>query len=120
LITTRRILEGLQVNEPAILRNLEAYAPFAGVERVLMALVKAGADRQVMHEYLREHSLTAWVEVQAGKPNQLAELISHDPELTLYLPESELCQLMDLSRYLGNAPERALMMANTIREALYR
>ena len=120
LITTRRILEGLQVNEPAILRNLEAYAPFAGVERVLMALVNAGADRQVMHEYLREHSLTAWVEVQAGKPNQLAELISHDPELTLYLPESELCQLMDISRYLGNAPERALMMANTIREALYR
>jgi adenylosuccinate lyase len=49
-------------------------------------LVKAGADRQVMHEYLREHSLTAWAEVQAGRPNMLAELISHDPEINIYLP----------------------------------
>ena len=90
LITTRRILDGLQVNEKAIQRNLETYAPFAAVERVLMALVKAGADRQVMHEYLREHSLTAWDAVQGGNPNPLGELISHDPEITRYLPANEL------------------------------
>ena len=83
LLTTKRILSGLQVNETAIRRNLATYAPFAAVERVLMALVKAGADRQVMHEYLREHSLTAWGAVQSGNPNPLAELISHDPEITL-------------------------------------
>ena len=43
-----------------------------------------------MHEYLREHSMTAWEEVQAGKPNLLAELISHDPEITHYLSADEL------------------------------
>jgi adenylosuccinate lyase len=118
LLTTKRILSGLQVNEDAIKRNLEAYAPFAAVERVLMALGKAGADRQVMHEYLREHSLTAWVEVQSGKPNLLADLISHDPEITHYLPTDELCQLMDVSHYLGDAPQRARQMAGTIRDAL--
>jgi adenylosuccinate lyase len=118
LLTTKRILSGLQVNEDAIKRNLEAYAPFAAVERVLMALGKAGADRQVMHEYLREHSLTAWVEVQSGKPNLLADLISHDPEITHYLPADELCQLMDVSHYLGDAPQRARQMAGTIRDAL--
>jgi adenylosuccinate lyase len=118
LLTTKRILSGLQVNEAAIQHNLNSYAPFAAVERVLMALGKAGADRQVMHEYLREHSMTAWAEVQAGKPNQLAELISHDPEITRYLPADELCQLLDVSGYLGDAPQRARQMAETIRSTL--
>jgi adenylosuccinate lyase len=120
LLTAKRILSGLQVNETAIQHNLEAYAPFAAVERVLMALGKAGADRQVMHEYLREHSMTAWAEVQAGKPNQLAELISHDPEITRYLPPDELCKLVDVSGYLGDAPQRARQLAETIRHSLSR
>jgi adenylosuccinate lyase len=118
LLTTKRILSGLQVNEEAIKRNLEAYAPFAAVERVLMALGKVGADRQVMHEYLREHSMTAWAEVRTGKPNLLADLICHDPEITHYLPEDELCQLMDVSHYLGDAPQRARALADTIRKVL--
>jgi adenylosuccinate lyase len=118
LLTTKRILNGLQVNELAVKRNLEAYAPFAAVERVLMALGKAGADRQVMHEYLREHSLAAWAEVQSGKPNLLADLISQDPEITHYLQANELCQLMDVSHYLGDAPQRARQMAETIRITL--
>jgi adenylosuccinate lyase len=118
LMTTKRILSGLQVNESAIKRNLEAYAPFAAVERVLMDLSKAGADRQVMHEYLREHSLTAWGEVQAGKPNLLAELITHDPEITRYIPVDKLNQLLDVTHYLGDAPQRARKMVETIRNTL--
>jgi adenylosuccinate lyase len=120
LLTTKRILSGLQVNEAAIKRNLETYAPFAAVERVLMALGKAGADRQVMHEYLREHSLTAWAEVQSGKPNRLAELISHDPEITSFLPADELCKLMDVTHYLGDALLRARQLAAAIRNTLTR
>jgi adenylosuccinate lyase len=118
LITAKHILSGLQVNQTTIQRNLQAYAPFAGIERVLMALVKAGADRQVMHEYLREHSLTAWGAVQSGNPNPLAELISHDPEITRFLSEEKLYLLMDVSYYLGNAPQRARGMAKTIRNTL--
>ena len=118
LLTTKHIMGGLQVNEKAMQHNLDAYAPFAAVERVLMALVKAGADRQVMHDHLREHSLTAWGEVQAGKPNQLVELISHDPEITRYLPEDQLCRFMDISQYLGDAPQRARKMAATLRTEL--
>ena len=92
--------------------------PMAPMAIPTEALAKAGADRQVMHEYLREHSLTAWEKVQSGKPNLLTELISHDPEITRYLPEDELCQLMDVSHYLGDAPQRARQMAETIRNAL--
>jgi adenylosuccinate lyase len=115
LTTSKRILSGLQVNENDINRNLETYAPFAAIERVLMTLSKAGADRQVMHEYLREHSLTAWSAVQSGNPNPLADLITHDPEITHYLPADELCQQMDVTHYLGDAPQRARQMAETIR-----
>jgi len=118
LLATKRILNGLQVNENAIQHNLETYAPFAAVERVLMALGKAGADRQVMHEYLREHSLTAWSAVQSGNTNPLAELISHDPEITHYLSADELCRVMDASHYLGDAPQRARQLAETIRNSL--
>jgi adenylosuccinate lyase len=118
LFATKGILNGLQVNKSAIEHNLETYAPFAAVERVLMALGKAGADRQVMHEYLREHSLTAWSAVQSGNPNPLAELISHDPEITHYLPADELSLLMDATHYLGDAPQRARRLAETIRNGL--
>lgn len=47
-----RILGGLQIDEGAIERNLATYGDFAATERVLMALVRAGADRQVMHEQI--------------------------------------------------------------------
>jgi adenylosuccinate lyase len=115
LLTARNILQGLQVNEITIQRNLDTYAPFAAVERMLVNLVKAGADRQVMHETLRRHSLNAWEAVQRGLPNPLADSICHDPELTRFLPEPELIRLMDASHYLGNATQRARQLAEAIR-----
>jgi adenylosuccinate lyase len=118
LITAKRIMDGLLVNESAIQSNLQAYAPFAAVERVLMALVKAGADRQVMHEHLREHSMTAWDAMRSGKPNPLSELVSNNAEITRFLPADVLCQLMDVTHYLGDAPQRARKFAETIRNTL--
>ncbi len=118
LTTARRIVDGLQVNEIAIRRNFELYAPFAAIERLLVSLVKAGADRQVIHAILRQHSLAAWGELQAGRPNLLAELISHDPEITRHLPQDELGRLMDVWHYLGDAPQRARQLAQAIRLAV--
>jgi adenylosuccinate lyase len=118
LHTTRRILDGLQVNEAAIRHNLDTYTPFAAMERILMALAKAGADRQVMHERLRQHSLNAWQMVQTGKPNPLADSIGMDAEFTRYLSAHELSALMDITLYVGDAPQRAGMLAGTIRNLL--
>lgn len=118
LVSTQRILCGLQVNEVAIQHNLNSYAPFAGVERILVALVKAGADRLVMHERLRQHSLAAWADVQAGKANPLLALIAHDPRINEYLPEQQLASLMNLSGYLGDAPQRARQFAETVRQCI--
>jgi len=115
LITASRIVDGLVVNADALQRNLTAYGPFAASERVLMALVKSGADRQAMHEVLRQHALQAWAAVQAGQTNPLADQLAADPDLRQYLPEAEIRLLMDASHYVGDAPQRARALATQIR-----
>jgi adenylosuccinate lyase len=68
LITAKRIAEGMRIDEGACARNFEKYGPFAATERVLMAAVKAGGDRQHLHERLREHSLKAWEAIPLTSP----------------------------------------------------
>jgi len=57
----------MRVNEVIIKRNLNTFGPFAAVERVMMAAVKNGADRQEMHEILKQKSMEAWRMIQRGK-----------------------------------------------------
>lgn len=118
LITARRILIGLQVNQAAIQRNLAVYGPFAGTERLLMALSTAGADRQAMHERLREHAMSAWQEVQQGNPNPLVDRLLSDPVLTAYVTPGQMTTLLAWDQYLGDAPQRAAGLALQIRIAL--
>ena len=113
-----RILRGLQVNEAALARNLSIYGPFAATERVLMALGKAGADRQAMHERLRGHAMVAWEAIQAGGSNPLIERICQDDVFLGYVAEPQLRALMEARHYLGNAPQRARALAETIRQAI--
>ncbi|HEY5671446.1 MAG TPA: adenylosuccinate lyase, partial [Anaerolineales bacterium] len=118
LRVSQRVLSGLQINLSAMRRNLANYAPFAGTERVLMALGKAGADRQEMHERLREHALAAWQNLQLGGENRLGKLLSSDTEIKRYLQGSEIEALLDASAHVGDAPQRARSLAHTIREAI--
>ncbi len=118
LQVARRLLEGLQVDEAAAARNLSRYAPFAATERVLMALVKAGADRQEMHEHLRNITMAAWQEMGKGDDNPLTEYLASDLVIQGYLDESELHDLMDASHHLGDAPQRARLLADTIRDVV--
>ncbi|MFQ5616587.1 MAG: adenylosuccinate lyase, partial [Anaerolineales bacterium] len=115
LITSYRITKNLQVNKTAINRNLAIYGPFAATERVLMALGKAGADRQQMHARLQKHALAAWAALQRGDPNPLAGLITADPEMLAYLPEDELRALMEAAGHTGDAPMRAHILVEQIR-----
>ena len=115
LSVATRLLQGLQVNQPALQRNLAAYGPFAAIERVLMALGKAGADRQEMHERLRQHALQAWTAIQNGKHNPLQEILLEDGEISHFLAAEDLHVLMDYTHYLGDAPRRARLLAQAIR-----
>lgn len=118
LIHARRVVRGLRISREAVAHNLAVYGMFAAVERVLMALGKAGADRQVMHERLREHSMTAWEAVAAGRANPLCELLKADPAITQYIAPSEIEALMDVSGYVGDAPQRARSLVAALREQL--
>ncbi len=114
-----RLVRDLRVDEPALARNLERYGLFAATERVLMAAAKAGANRQEMHEIIREHSLAAWAEIAAGRPNPLATRLPADPRITAYLAPEQISALLDVAHYVGDAPERAKKLAEQIREAIH-
>ncbi len=114
LITLQRILRGLNVNLPVIQRNLNTYAPFAGTERLLMALVQVGADRQAMHEVIRHHAMNAWQTLQTGQPNPLVAALSADPAVTAWLPAEQIRELIHVDHYIGIASQRAQQLAAEI------
>jgi adenylosuccinate lyase len=118
LITAQRLIGGLVIDEAAVARNFVAYAPFAATERLLMALVKAGANRQEMHEVIREHSLQVWPQVAAGRPNPLFYDLAADARIARYLDTQVIRSLLDASSYIGDAPERARRIAAKIKSLL--
>jgi adenylosuccinate lyase len=118
LNAANRIIKDLVVDKTAAEKNMEIYGPFAATERVLMALSKAGADRQEMHERLREHAMTAWESLRKGQPNPLTHLVSQDPQINAYLGDGSLEFLMDATGHVGFAPERARTLASIIRKEL--
>ena len=118
LKTTSEIYSDLRVDEKAMQRNLKTYGPFAATERVMMAAVKSGADRQLMHELIRGHALRAWEEIQAGKVNPLEDLLSKDGELATFLKKEQLLELMKYESHLGDAPERARQLIAQIQREI--
>ena len=114
LLTATSLVREMRFDDAAIAANLARYGTFAATERLLMELVRAGADRQEMHERLRRHSMAAWEEVRAGRPNPLPQRILDDPEMRRYLPEERLHALLDISGHLGLAPKRAREMARKV------
>jgi len=113
-----RICDGLRMDEGAMARNLATYGPFAATERVLMALGKAGADRQMMHEKIRGLTMQAWKALRDGEPNPLVDLVVAEPEFLRYLMVDDLRSLMDASGHIGDAPQRAKELAKQIRSTL--
>jgi adenylosuccinate lyase len=112
------IVDGLVIYEDVVRKNLEQFGTFAATERMLMAAVRAGADRQVMHEIIRQHSMTAWEVVRSGGSNPLAELLINDVRIADYLAPEELRALLSAAAYVGDAPHRAREMARLVREAV--
>jgi adenylosuccinate lyase len=115
---TLGLVEGLQVWPGPTARNLRDYGVFAATERVLMQAVKAGGDRQALHEVIRTHSLAAWQALQEGQPNPLADLLASDERITRWVNVAALPALLDASAHVGDAPARARQLAAQIRQAI--
>lgn len=110
------IISGLAVNEAKIQENLERYAPFSATEEVILEAVKNGADRQEMHEILREVSMEAWAVVAVGEENPLLDLMLKREELLQYVGKEKLEKIIDPQNHLGTAPERAKELQLQIKE----
>lgn len=118
LKTAIKIFSGLVLNTEAMQKTFSVYAPFACTERIMMALAKKGADRQVLHEKLREHALHAWAVIKSGQENPLFSMIQQDSYFTEIASHEELASMMDVQTYVGNAPERARKLVQTIQDAI--
>ncbi|MCD8196915.1 MAG: adenylosuccinate lyase [Lachnospiraceae bacterium] len=106
------VVDGLVVYPKVIEKRLRSELPFMATENIMMDAVKAGGDRQELHEKIRTLSMEAGRNVKAeGKENNLLELIAADPSFNLSLEELEAC--MEPSRYVGRAP---LQVENFLRE----
>lgn len=110
LITAKRIVSGMNFHSEATRRLMDNYGIFASTERLLMELGRRGADRQAMHETIREESLKAWALVQVGKDNPLKDNLASDEEVLKYLSKEEVLKLLDASDYIGDSVERAEAM----------
>ena len=110
LITETKVVRGMSIHSTATSRIMSSYGVFASTERVLMELGKKGADRQKMHEVIREESLKAWVSVQEGKENPLKKALMENEEILSYLSKEEIEKYLDASGYTGDAEKRTEMV----------
>ena len=97
------VVDGLVVYQKVIEKHMMAELPFMATENIMMDAVKAGGDRQELHERIRTLSMEAGRNVKVeGKDNNLLELIAADPAFNMSL--EDLKKSMDPSKYVGRAP----------------
>jgi adenylosuccinate lyase len=97
---------GLVVNPAIVTRNLDAELPFLASENLMMEAVKAGGDRQDLHERIRVHSHEAAAEIKAGGDNTMRRRLAEDPAFSAL--SSRLDDLLDGKHFVGRAPEQVL------------
>jgi adenylosuccinate lyase len=113
-----RVLAGLRIDAGSIERNLHTYGVFAATERVLVEAVRAGGDRQELHEIIREHSLFAWEVMRRSRFNPLADALSSDDRIVSLIAPDRVRELLQAEAHIGDAPERARDLAARIRETI--
>ena len=107
------VVDGLVVYPKVIEKHMMAELPFMATENIMMDAVKAGGDRQELHERIRELSMEAGKTVKVeGKDNNLLELIAADPAFNLSL--ENLQRSMDPKKYIGRAKEQTERFVNTV------
>ena len=107
------VVDGLVVYPKVIEKHLRSDLPFVATENIMMDAVKAGGDRQELHEKIRTLSMEAGKTVkEEGKENNLLELIAADPSFNMTLEELEAC--MEPSRYTGRSGRQVEMFLRDV------
>jgi adenylosuccinate lyase len=118
LSIARNVMQGLRVWPEMIRRRIDEELPYMATENIMMACVKAGGDRQDMHEAVRIHSVAASERVkEEGVSSDLMDRIAADP---CFAPvHGQLASLLDPAAYVGRAPEQVTeFLAEHIRPLL--
>ncbi|MBF8455822.1 adenylosuccinate lyase [Kaistella sp. G5-32] len=103
LMIWNNIMNGIVVYENRIQKHIMEELPFMATEYIIMEEVKAGGDRQEIHETIRVHSMEASKKVkEEGKENDLLERILNDHSLKL--DKSKLMEVLDPKNFIGFAP----------------
>ncbi|WP_292008781.1 adenylosuccinate lyase [Chryseobacterium sp.] len=103
LLIWNNIMNGIVVYPNRINKHIEDELPFMATEYIIMEEVKAGGDRQEIHEVIRVHSMEASKKVkEEGKENDLIERILNDNSLKL--DKSKLKEVLDPKNFIGFAP----------------
>ena len=105
------VVDGLVVYPKVIRKHMMAELPFMATENIMMDAVKAGGDRQELHERIRQLSMEAGRNVKVeGKDNNLFDLIAEDPAFPRGREEVEAS--LDPSKYVGRAPQQVTAYLN--------
>lgn len=113
------IADGLVVYPKVVEAQLMAELPFMATENILMDAVKAGGDRQELHERIRTHSMAAAKTVkEEGKPNDLLHRIAADPAFNI--SEEEISRIIKPEKFTGRAEQQTLDFISEIVQPLLR
>jgi adenylosuccinate lyase len=103
LLLVINVTRGLVIYPSTITAGVMAELPFMATEEILMAAVRAGGDRQQLHELIRRHSQAAAEQVKShGRPNDLIHRLQQDPAFS----KLNMSQLLEPSRFVGRAPQQ--------------
>lgn len=104
--TTNSIIKDFVVFENIVEVNLQKYGIFSCTESLMMELVKRGANRQEIHEIIREHSMNAWNAVSKSGKNTLVDLLSNDKRVLKYISKEKIISFFNPKDHIGIARER--------------
>jgi adenylosuccinate lyase len=103
------VIPGLVVHPAMVSKHVAEELPFMATENLLMAAVRAGGDRQALHECIRTHALAAATRLKEGAgDNDLIERLKADPAF----PPIDFGGVLDPARYVGRAPEQVVAFLN--------
>jgi adenylosuccinate lyase len=103
LLIVINVARGLVVNPKVIEAAVMSELPFMATEEILIAAVRAGGDRQHLHERIRVHSLAAAEQVKNwGKPNDLIERLRNDPAFA----SIDMVKVLEAGQFVGRAPRQ--------------
>ena len=117
LILFRNVVDGLVVYPKVIEKHLNEELPFMATEEILMVGVRAGGDRQDLHERIRIHSVESGKQVKVhGRSNDLMSRLMSDPAFA----NVDLTGALEPSRFVGRAPEQVIQFIKKVIEPIRR